>query len=110
MDALVSVHEVGELIRNANVAPIGKSIDGATVIALKLLLKETPDAIVVPSGRPARVNRWTSMVTGPWFGHEMLRSPMPVNWPCAPTVTVCAIRRPPSPPNEIAVCVAELPC
>src|SRR5262249_23034344 len=102
--AFVSVHAVGELMMNANVAPMGKSIAGDTVIAAKLLLNDTPDAIVFPSGRPLSVRRWISTLTGPKLGHEMFRSPMPVSVPAAPTVTVCATRRPPRPPNGIAGC------
>src|SRR5207249_639452 len=100
---LLSVHAVGELMMNANFASIGMSIGDDTVIALKLLLKDTPVAIVLPSGRPARVNRWMSTVTGPWSEQVTFRRPMPVSVPAAPTVTVCATFRPPGPPNGIAV-------
>ena len=96
--ALVSVHAVGELMMNANRASIGRSIAGDTVIALKLLLDDTPEAIVLPSGSPASVSRWISIVTGPPNPHEMFRRPMPVSVPAAPTVTVCAIL----PPAETA--------
>src|SRR5262245_41314215 len=102
---------------NANFASMGRSTGGDTLRALIHVPKFSdsvdgvvPVAIVVPSGSPPRVNRWMSMVTGPELLHVMLRKPMPVSVPCAPTVTVCAILRPA--PNGMLVVGAavEPPC
>src|SRR5262245_39232345 len=103
------VHAVGELATKVNRAPIAKSIVGVSAIEKKLFVAE-PDAIVWPSGSPPRVTRWISTVSGPADGHVMLLMPTPASVPCAPTVTTCAIFRPPAPPNNTDGCVVPPAC
>ena len=109
--ALVSVQAVGELMMNAN-SRVDRQVDGGdTLIALKLLLNETPEAIVFAVGQ-TRQRQSLDLDRRPVrrIRHEMFRRPTPVSVPAAPTVTVCATLRPPGPPNGIGGCVCESPC